>query len=103
MSQLRSHLGRGSSGAEAALVNMIGALQREVDSLSSTVAALSLGLDPHRFTRFRSVTPIVLKTVGGPYQAVQLGENLEQASEEDVDFCISFVIETAVTLADLQI
>jgi hypothetical protein len=71
--------------------------------VSTTVAALSLGLDPHRFARFRSVTPAVVKTAGSSYSAMQLGNNLAEASQDDVDFCISFVIETAVTLADLQL
>jgi hypothetical protein len=103
MHKLRRSLPRETSQALEATADMIDALRTEVESVGSTVAVLSLGLDPHRFARFRGVTPIVLKTAGGPYQAVQLGENLEQASEEDVDFCISFVIEAAVTLADLQI
>jgi hypothetical protein len=66
------------------------------------VAVLGLGLDPHRFARFRRLTPAILKTVGGPYRTVPSGRSLEGTSQDDVDFCISFVIETAVTLSDLQ-
>jgi len=92
-----------SSPTVEATADMVEALQNEVQHVSTTVAALSLGLDPHRFARFRSMTPAVVKTAGGPYNAMQLGNNLEGASQDDVDFCISFVIETAVTLADLQL
>jgi hypothetical protein len=91
-----------TSLALEATADMLDALRGEVASVASTVAVLSLDLDPHRFARFRRVTPAILKTVGGPYRAAPSGKNLEGASQDDVNFCISFVIETAVTLAELQ-
>jgi hypothetical protein len=103
MSKLRPSLdAEETSQALEATADMLDALRHEVQDVSSTVAVLSLGLDPHRFARFRRVTPAILKTVGGPYRTVPSGKNLERASQEEIDFCISFVIETAVTLADLQ-
>jgi hypothetical protein len=102
MSSVRRSLDRESSRTLEATADMLDALRSEVESMASTVVVLSLDLDPHRFARFRRVTPAIIKSAGGPYHAVQLGENLDRASQDDVDFCISFVIETAVTLADLH-
>ncbi len=96
-------LNRESSRALEEVADMIDALRSEVDDVSSTVAVLSLGLNPHRFSRFRSLTPNIFQAASGAYNAVQLGTRLDQALEDDVDFCISFVIETAVTHANLQI
>jgi hypothetical protein len=102
MSKLRRHLNRESSRALEDIADIIEDLWKEVESVSSTMAVLGLDLDPHRFARFRSVTPTIYQMASGEYSAMQLGTNMDQATKDDVEFCISFVIETAVTLADLQ-
>jgi hypothetical protein len=85
-----------------ATTDMVEELRNEVEGIASTMEILSLGLNPHRFARFRSMTPVAVKSEGGPYHVIEIGVNLDSASKDDVDFCMSFVIETAVTLADLQ-
>lgn len=104
-SRVRSQIDRLDHEASRPLEAMKDALEElrdEVEGIASTVEILSLGLNPHRFARFRSMTPIAMKTEGGPYQVIEIGVNLDRTSKGDVDFCMSFVIETAVTLADLQ-
>lgn len=84
-------------------IRIIESLHKELESVSSTVSMLSLGLDPHRFARFKSVTPAIFKPMGGTYRAVSSYRSTEKASEADVEFCVDFVIEAAIRVAALQV
>jgi hypothetical protein len=92
-----------SSQGSKETIRVIESLHKELESVSSTVSMLSLGLDPHRFARFRSVTPAILKPMGGSYRAVLSSRSHEKASEADVEFCVDFVIEAAIRVAALQV
>src|SRR5215211_92246 len=68
--QLRTRENQAPSQLLKEMIRLIDSLHKEFESVSSTVSILSLGLDPHRFARFRSVTPAILKTIGGRHTTV---------------------------------
>ena len=71
--------------------------------LRDAVKILSLGLDYRRYARFRLLTPIVLRVIGGKYviQRIQRGSR-GNPTTEDVRFCVDFVIESAIILQEFD-
>jgi len=84
------------------LGRFIDKVRDSVEALQKAVKFLSLGLDYRRYARFRLLTPIILRTTGGyNIQRIQRGSR-GTPTPEDVQFCISFVIESALVLQEFE-
>jgi len=87
---------------EGDLGRFIDKVKDSVEALQEAVKLLSLGLDYRRYARFRLITPIILKTTGGySIQRIQRGSR-GTPTPEDVQFCINFVIESALVLQEFE-
>lgn len=76
---------------------------RQFKALQDAVKILSLGLDYRRYSRFRLLTPTVLRIVGGKYKIQWIKQDLERIpNTEAVQFCIDFVIESAIILQEFD-
>jgi hypothetical protein len=67
-----------------------------IESTEKAVRVLSLGMDYRRYSRFDYLTPPVLWDAAGDFHIPSLEET--EFSEEEVEFCINFVVETAIQL-----
>lgn len=88
---------------ERRLAEFIDKVRESIESLQQAVKILSLGIDYRRYVKFRLLTPHILRTLDGTYdiQRVQWGSK-GKPTIEDVQFCIDFVIESAVTLQEFD-
>ena len=69
-----------------------------VEDLQATVEVICLGIDYRRYVKFQLLTPKVRK-LDGIYEIYRRKEVSRVApTMEDVQFCINFVIESAITL-----
>jgi len=88
---------------ERRLAEFIDKVRESIESLQQAVKILSLGIDYRRYVKFRLLTPHILRTLDGTYHIhwVQWGSK-GRPTIEDVQFCIDFVIESAVTLQEFD-
>jgi len=68
-----------------------------IDGVEKAIRVLSLGMDFRRYSRFDSLTPTVLRTMDGGYEAPEIPDDTE-ITDEDAEFCFDFVVETAINL-----
>lgn len=74
-----------------------------VEELQDVVRLLSLGLDYRRCARFKLLTPLIVRIFPSSYKIQRIrSSGQEQISAEDVQFCIDFVIESAITLQEFD-
>jgi hypothetical protein len=74
-----------------------------LESLESAVRILSLGIDYRRYIKFRRLTPVVSLRGKGKWYINRGTEGSKGiATEEDVQFCIDFVIESAISIQELD-
>lgn len=86
------------------LGRFIDTVKESVEALQNTVKILSLGIDYRRYVKFRLLTPIIMKMAGSEkyhIQRVQRGSK-GLPTPEEVQFCINFVIESAITLQEFD-
>ena len=74
---------------------------QSIEALQNAVNILSLGLDYRRYAKFRLLTPIVMRFIGGKYSIQRINVKKE-VTEEEIRFCINFVIESAVLLQEFD-
>lgn len=79
---------------------------RAIEPLQDAVKILSLGLDYRRYSRFRLLTPTVLRIPAADkikYEIQRIGRGSKGSPvPEDVQFCIDFVIESAISLQEFD-
>lgn len=80
---------------------------REVDEsicdLRESVRVLSTGIDYRKYARFRSIAPRAYPSDKGYLIAEPVIETEVPPSEDDVRFCIDFVIECAIALQEYDL
>lgn len=90
-------------GAEGRLGNFIDATKESIEALQTAVKILSLSLDYRRYARFRLLTPHVEAMPDGKYDVIRRNRGSKGApSIEDVNFCMDFVIESALALQEFD-
>jgi len=85
------------------LADFIDKVKESLEALQDAVKILSLGVDYRRYVKFRLLTPHIYRTLDENYHVsrVPWGEK-GVPSVEDVQFCIDFVIESAVILQEFD-
>jgi len=72
-------------------------------SLQGAVKILSLGIDYRAYIKFKLLTPHVSLRQDGEWEVDREVQGSKgTATEEDVQFCIDFVIESAISLQELD-
>jgi len=82
-------------------------LMEAVDGMQQPVMILSFGLDFARYARFHIATPTVRRAMNGEYH-IQIMQGIGglpewPPSKETCDFCMQFVIESAIRLQQFDI
>ncbi len=76
-----------------------------IDQLSEALRILSWGIDYRRYVKFQLLTPMVERNTNGEYitnDARTRRGSKHVISIEDVNFCIDFVIESAIVLQEFD-
>jgi len=85
------------------LGDFIDKTKESVEALQEAVKILSLGLDYKRYARFRLLTPHVERVMNGTYHIVRIQRGSRGLpTVEEVQFCIDFVIESAIALQEFD-
>ena len=88
-----------TSETEDKLAQFIDRVKESIEALQDAVKILSLGIDYRRYVKFRLLTPSILRTIGGGYHIARAQRGARgMPTADDVQFCIDFVIESAITL-----
>lgn len=82
-------------------------LMKAVDGMQQPTLILSLGLDYRKYVKFSLMTPSVRRGLNGQY-VVQVVQGLAGSidwppSPQACEFCIDFVIESAIRMRELQV
>jgi hypothetical protein len=78
-------------------------INKSIEALQDAVKMLSFGFDYRRYVRFRLLTPIILRIPGGKYQIQWISHGLSKTPKpDDAQFCIDFVIESAIVLQEFD-
>lgn len=85
------------------LADFVDKIKESVEALQVAVKILSLRIDYRRYVKFRLLTPHISRAVAGNY-LISRGNWGERGlpSTVDVQFCIDFVIESAVILQEFD-
>jgi hypothetical protein len=73
---------------------------KSLESIQSAIRILAMRIDYPKYSKFLLVTPSVYKTINGQYDIHERNNNT--ISNEDVQFCIDFVVETALKLQEFD-
>lgn len=78
-----------------------------IDSLQDAVKILSLGLDYRRYAKFKLLTPVVVRRRSEEKKKFYVTRENRRGSKgkpslEDAQFCIDFVIESAIVLQEFD-
>jgi len=67
-------------------------------NIQEAMKIISFGFDYRKYVRFKVLTPTILRIPGGDYKIQRLQRHQGTLTTEDVEFCVEFVIESAITL-----
>jgi hypothetical protein len=72
-----------------------------LDAVQNAVRILAMGIDYPKYSKFLLITPYVGRVLSGEYYTTEIREK-NSISLEDVQFCIDFVVDTALKLQDFD-
>jgi len=98
------HLGisrGGDSDFERKLAEYIDKVKGSIEAFQKAVKIISLGIDYRRYIKFRLLTPSISRTIDGNYVIQRFPWGSEgKPTSDDVQYCIDFVLEIAITLQE---
>lgn len=75
-------------------------LYQVVSDLQAVTRVLSMGIDYKKYSRFKNMVPLVLRTASGVVSFHIPSFRRQTEDAEDLGFCIEFVLESALTLQE---
>lgn len=93
----------GGSEIEDKISEFVDAVKESLEAMQNTIKILALGIDYKKYSRFKLLMPLVHKVLSGDYHLVRNNWYPSiDASEKDVEFCINFIIESAIILQEFD-
>jgi len=98
------HMGidRTGSPAERKIAEFVDGVKESVEAMQDAIKVLALGLDYRKYSRFKNLTPNVLRTASKGFRIQRQMRDPEEVSPEDVRFCLDFVVESAFALGEFD-
>jgi hypothetical protein len=84
------------------LAEYIDRMRESVDLMRGAMETLTLGIDYLKYARFKSLVPAVHKFEGRADWVPYVDGSKEPPTQEDAQFCIDFVVESAIVLESLN-
>jgi len=94
--------------AKPKLVDFVKKVTKSIEDIQLALKVIALNIDYDRFVKFNHLTPYVNASASVPENgledySVHFGANRERKYiKEDIEFCINFVIESAITIQELD-
>jgi hypothetical protein len=77
------------------LGSFVDSVKESIEAIQNALRILAMGIDYPRYARFRLLSPRVVRNIKGKYL---VSSPKEDTTDEEAQFCIDFVIETALGL-----
>ena len=90
------------SSPERELGKFIDNVKDSIGAMQNAIKMLALGIDYRKYSRFKMLTPHLTRTIGGTWMIVRRFTEDQKPSSEDTRFCVDFVIESALALAEFD-
>jgi hypothetical protein len=87
---------------ERKLVDFVDEVTASIEAMQEAMKMLALGIEYRRYSKFKQLTPDLSGVMGGDTICQRRFEESEKPSQEDARFCIDFVIESALALAEFD-
>jgi hypothetical protein len=78
-------------------------LEQQDKIIKETIKIITLGIDYKKYLKFRKFIPRVLWYLGGGNSFINFNSAKSECTKEDLEFCIDFVIESAIKIQELSI
>lgn len=85
---------------ERKLGEFVDKVKESLEAMQEAIKVLAMGIDYRRYTKFNLFTPDVSQTMDGKFHTYRRQE--QELTKADVQFCIEFVVETAVKLQEFD-
>jgi len=86
-------------GIKGDLGKFIDWTRESLEAIQEIVRIIGFGIDYKKYAKFKLLTPYVLPLIGGKYSIQRKDRS---PSVNDVNFCIDFVVESALTLQEFD-
>lgn len=84
------------------LGDFVDLVKESIEAMQSAIKILALGLDYRKYSKFKQLTPTLTRVMSGDW-IINRGFNSQQSpSQDDVVFCLDFVIESALAFAEFD-
>ena len=77
-------------------------VKESIEAMQEAIKILALGLDYRKYSKFRQLTPHLNMVMSGNYSIVRRFQEENKPSIDDARFCIDFVVESALALAEFD-
>jgi hypothetical protein len=91
----------GTDKIDRKLSEFVDRVKESLEAQQDAIKMLALGIDYRKYSRFKRLTPILIKSMGGTVVQRRQGTEVGFAPD-DVRFCIDFVIESALALSEFD-
>lgn len=82
------------------LGEFIDKVKNSIDGMQKAIKIISLGIDYKRYVKFKLLTPIITRTIGGNQIAEIWGE--KKWTKENCQYCIDFVLDSSLKLQEFD-
>jgi len=90
------------SSPERKLGDFIDKVKESIEAMQSAIKMLALGIDYRKYSRFKMLTPHLTRVMSGEWIINRRFKEDQKPPQEDARFCIDFVIESALALAEFD-
>jgi len=90
------------SSTERKLGEFVDRVKESIEAMQEAIKILALGLDYRKYSKFRQLTPHLTMVMSGDHFIRRKFEEANKPSVDDTRFCIDFVVESALALAEFD-
>jgi len=95
-------MGLSRSSSERKLGEFVDKVKESIEAMQSAIKMLALGIDYRKYSKFKMLTPHLTRVISGNWVIHRHFEEEQKPSQEEARFCIDFVIESALALAEFD-
>lgn len=96
-------LGHGTSSNERRFAEFVDRVKESIETMQGAIKTIALGIDYRKYSKFKRLTPALVRTMDGQWHVQRFASEADNLlSAEGARFCIAFVVESALALAEFD-
>jgi hypothetical protein len=80
----------------------VDSVKESIEAIQDAIKILALGIDFRKYSRFKLLTPHLTRMMSGDWEIYKRFGDQDKPLQEDAQFCVNFVIESALALAEFD-